>query len=193
MWRYYETVSEVCERHGGTVEKFIGDAAMAVFGIPVTLEDHALRGVRAAAELAEELERLSDELERDWGVRLRTRTGINSGEVVAGDPAGGQALVTGDAVNVAARLQQHAAPGQILIGDATRALAGRHGARDGGRSAQVRGKQEPLVAWTLAEVLSKAGQPARRAGGPMLGRDRGAARAAQGLRRRSGATGRRGW
>ena len=109
MWRYFEAVSRVCERHGGTVEKFIGDAVMAVFGVPTAHEDHALRAVRAAAELQEALAELNDELEREWGVRIAIRTGVNSGEVVAGDPAGGQALVTGDAVNVAARLEQAAA------------------------------------------------------------------------------------
>src|SRR5437660_11569538 len=89
MSSYFEAVSEVCRRHGGTVEKFIGDAAMAVFGIPVAFEDHALRAVRAAVELNAALAPLNDALERDWGVRLSTRTGVNSGEVVAGDPAGG--------------------------------------------------------------------------------------------------------
>ena len=103
MARYFETVAQVCERHGGTVEKFIGDAAMAVFGIPTRQEDHASAGRprgRRAAGGARDAERRA---RARWGVRIETRTGVNSGEVVAGDPAGGQALVTGDAVNVAAR------------------------------------------------------------------------------------------
>ena len=114
--RYFEVTSRTLQRHGGTVEKFIGDAVMAVFGVPIVHEDHALRAVKAAVELREALERLNEELERDWGVRIESRTGINSGEVVAGDPAGGQALVTGDPVNVAARLEQAAGAGETLIG-----------------------------------------------------------------------------
>ena len=92
------------ERHGGTVEKFIGDAVMAVFGVPQLHEDDALRAIRAAAEL------------RDDVTEVQLRIGVNSGEVVAG---GGETLVTGDAVNVAARLQQGARPGEVLVGERT--------------------------------------------------------------------------
>jgi class 3 adenylate cyclase len=110
MSRYFEEMKTVIERHGGTVEKFIGDAVMAVFGIPAVHEDDALRAVRAAAEMRDALEALNKELERDRGVSIASRIGVNTGEVVAGDPATGQALVTGDTVNVAARLEQAAAP-----------------------------------------------------------------------------------
>src|SRR5213083_1937999 len=122
MWRYFETMEAVLERHGGTVEKFIGDAVMAVFGIPQLHEDDALRAVRAAVEMRERLAALNEELERERGVRLSIRTGVNTGEVVAGDASGGQKLVTGDAVNVAARLEQAAQPGEILIGPDTHSL-----------------------------------------------------------------------
>ena len=91
------------ERHGGTVEKFIGDAVMAVFGIPTVHEDDALRAVRAAAEMRDSLASLNAELEHERGVRLEIRTGVNTGEVVAGDPSQRQSFATGDAVNVAAR------------------------------------------------------------------------------------------
>ena len=101
MGRYFEEIRLIVERHGGTVEKFIGDAAMAVFGIPVAHEDDALRAVRAVAEIRERLTALGDEL----SVALSFRTGVNTGEVVAGE---GETLVTGDAVNVAARLEQAA-------------------------------------------------------------------------------------
>ena len=111
MLRYFDAVARVVARHGGTIEKFIGDAAMAVFGAPVALEDHALRAVRAAQELEQELTAVNDALRSEWGVQIAVRTGLNSGDVVAGDGATGHALVTGDAVNVAARLQQAAAPG----------------------------------------------------------------------------------
>src|SRR5688500_10513506 len=104
MLRYFDAVTRVVSRHGGTIEKFIGDAVMAVFGAPVALEDHAVRAVRAAQELEQELAVLNDDLRREWGIQIAVRTGINSGEVVAGDASAGQALVTGDTVNVAARL-----------------------------------------------------------------------------------------
>ena len=106
MSRYFDEMRPAIERHGGTVEKYIGDAVMAVFGIPVLHEDDALRAVRAAARCATRSAALNKELERDRGVALQVRIGVNTGEVVAGDPGGGQALVTGDAVNVAARLEQ---------------------------------------------------------------------------------------
>jgi class 3 adenylate cyclase len=122
MARYFEEMKAAVERHGGTVEKFIGDAVMAVFGIPSVHEDDALRAVRAAQEMRERLDGLNGELERDWGVALRSRIGVNTGEVVAGDPSAGQTLVTGDAVNVAARLEQSAEPGEILIGETTHHL-----------------------------------------------------------------------
>jgi class 3 adenylate cyclase/tetratricopeptide (TPR) repeat protein len=170
--RYFAAVSSACERHGGVVEKFIGDAVMAVFGLGNVHEDHALRGVRAAGEIRESLERLNGELERDLGLTISTRTGLESGEVVAGDPAGGQALVTGDAVNVAARLEQAAPPGEILIGDATRRLTGEAVVAAAVEPLALKGKDEPVVAWRLDEVLSRAGQPPRRPAAPMLGRER---------------------
>src|SRR5439155_7649713 len=116
MSRYFSEIKGIIERHGGTVEKFIGDAVMAVFGIPVVHEDDALRGVRAAAEIRDRLAELNAELTASRGLAIRFRTGVNTGEVVAGDPATGQTLVTGDTVNTAARLEQGAPPGEILLG-----------------------------------------------------------------------------
>ena len=84
MSRYFEAMREAIERHGGTVEKFIGDAVMAVFGIPVVHEDDALRAARAATDMRSALDVVNDELEQDWGVRIESRIGINPGEVVAG-------------------------------------------------------------------------------------------------------------
>src|SRR4029450_370842 len=107
LWR-------VLQRHGGTVEKFVGDAVMAVFGIPMVREDDALRATRAAVEMAGALRRLNDEAERRWGCSVEVRIGVNTGEVVADDPSDGQVFATGDPVNVAARLQQAAQPGQVL-------------------------------------------------------------------------------
>src|SRR4029077_19234352 len=119
LGRYFGRMQDIVERHGGTVEKFIGDAVMAVFGLPQLHEDDALRAVRAAAEMKAALARLNDELEREYGVRLANRTGVNTGDVVTGDVSAGQLLVTGEAVNVAARLEQAAPELEILIGERT--------------------------------------------------------------------------
>src|SRR5919206_595935 len=105
MSQWFAEAKQVVERHGGTVEKFIGDAVMAVFGVPQLHEDDALRAVRAAAELHRVLAALNDELERTRGMTLAVRIGLNTGEVVAGDTASAT-LVTGDPVNVAKRLQE---------------------------------------------------------------------------------------
>ena len=130
MERYFDAMRAAIERHGGTVEKFIGDAVMAVFGVPQVHEDDALRAVRAAADMREALAALNEELDRDHGMTLACRIGVNTGEVVAG--AGDQTIVTGDAVNVAARLEQAASPGEILLGRRhlrTRARCGRSPSR----------------------------------------------------------------
>ena len=116
LGRFFEMAQAVVERHGGSVEKFIGDAVMAVFGVPVLHEDDALRAVRAAADLRAELGPLNDELARDYGTELGLRVGINTGEVVTGTK---ERLATGDAVNVAARLEQSAGACQILLGETT--------------------------------------------------------------------------
>ncbi|MGI8606239.1 MAG: adenylate/guanylate cyclase domain-containing protein, partial [Gaiellaceae bacterium] len=107
------------ERHGGTVEKFIGDAVVAVFGVPQAHEDDALRACRAALEMQARLEALNEELERRFGTRSALRIGLNTGEVVAGDATSRETFVTGDPVNVAARLEQTAAPGEVLLGEPT--------------------------------------------------------------------------
>jgi len=124
MGSYFDACREVLVRHGGIVEKFIGDAVMAVFGVPVAHEDDALRAVRAAEEIRSALGALNERFERDHGVRVQVRTGINTGEVMAGDPGSGQPFVSGDAVNVAARLEQAAPPGEVLLSAATRGLLG---------------------------------------------------------------------
>src|SRR6188472_944753 len=93
MSRYFAAMKLVVERHGGLVSKFIGDAVMAVFGLPRVHEDDALRAVRAAAEMRDHLAALNTELEERWGVTVGNRTGVNTGEVVAGDPTTGQRLV----------------------------------------------------------------------------------------------------
>ena len=172
MGRYFEEMKLALEAHGGTVEKFIGDAVMAVFGIPTLHEDDALRAVRAALEMRERLERLNEDLERDRGIAILTRTGLNTGEVVAGDPATGQTLVTGDAVNVAARLEQSAQPGEVLIGEATYRLVRDAVTVEPVEPMAVKGKEEPVAAYRLLEVHPEAEAVRRHLDSPMVGRDR---------------------
>ena len=150
--RYFEICEQSLVRHGGTVEKFIGDAVLSVFGTPTVREDDAVRACRAALDLGASIGGLNDELEREWGVRLSVRMGVNTGLVVAGDPSRGQILVTGDAVNTAARLEQAAKPGEILIGPTTRELLGEGGTCVPVRPLTLKGKAEPVQAWRLLGV-----------------------------------------
>jgi class 3 adenylate cyclase len=135
MRGYYEEMRTILERHGGTVEKFVGDAVMAVFGVPASREDDALRAVRAAWEMRSAVA----------GLDLQARIGVNTGEVVAGE---GDTLVTGDAVNVAARLEQAAEPREVLIGNATRSLV-RDAVTVEPREVAAKGKPEPIAAWSV--------------------------------------------
>jgi class 3 adenylate cyclase/tetratricopeptide (TPR) repeat protein len=171
VWsRYHETAREVLERHGGTIEKFVGDAVLGVFGIPIVHEDDALRAVRAAVELREELARLNDDLEGAFGVRIGVRTGVHTGEVYAGDPSQGDPFATGDAVVIAQRLEATAAAGEILVGDATLRLV-RHAVTVEAMSAlQLKGKSEPVDAWRLVDVEPEAVAVARRLDSPLVGR-----------------------
>src|SRR6478609_10849230 len=169
--RYFIEVSRVLEHHGGTVEKFIGDAVMAVFGIPVVHEDDALRAVRAVTELRESLHALNEELRAEFGMELRVRTGINTGEVVAGDPAEGQAFATGAAVATAQRLEAAASPGEILIGDSTYRLVREAVLVEPLEPLQLKGKSQPVRAWRLLGVLTGAPAYARRLDSPMVGRE----------------------
>ena len=169
--RYFIEVSRVLEHHGGTVEKFIGDAVMAVFGIPVVHEDDALRAVRAATELRESLHTLNEKLRAEYGMELRFRTGINTGEVIAGDPSEGQAFATGLAVAVAQRLEAAASAGEILIGDATYRLVREAVLVEPLEPLELKGRSEPVPAWRLLGVLSGAPAFARRSDAPMVGRE----------------------
>jgi class 3 adenylate cyclase/tetratricopeptide (TPR) repeat protein len=155
MARYFDVARIAIERHGGTLEKFIGDAVMAVFGVPTVREDDALRAVRAAQEL------------RD-AVEIDVRIGVNTGEVVTGS---GDSLVTGDAVNVAARLEQAAGSGEVLLGAETYALV-----RDAVDvellpPIEAKGKAEPVTAYRLVAVTGNTGA-ARRSDAPLVGRER---------------------
>jgi class 3 adenylate cyclase len=170
MSRWFERMSEVLESHGGTVEKFIGDAVMAVFGIPELHEDDALRAVRAATELREALARLNDELGQELDVRIGIRVGLNTGEVVAGDGTGGQMLVTGDPVNVAKRLEEAARTGEILLGENTRRLVANAALLEPRDELTVKGKSGPVVAWNVLGVIEGAPAYERRLDAPLVGR-----------------------
>lgn len=169
MGRYLEEMKVVVERHEGTVEKFIGDAVMAVFGIPTLHEDDALRSLRAASEMRERLAVLNEGLERDFGVRLEARIGVNTGEVVAGDGRSQDRLATGDAVNVAARLEQAAAPGEILLGGQTLELAAGVVEVEQVEPLLLKGKADAVAAYRL---LGIADSPSSEGGGdvPLVGR-----------------------
>ncbi|HEY4791164.1 MAG TPA: AAA family ATPase, partial [Actinomycetes bacterium] len=171
MGRWFDHMRSLFERHGGRVQKFVGDAVVAVFGIPVVNEDDALRAVRAAAGLRGGLGPLNEELERDWGVTLEVRTGVNTGEVVTGDPAIGDALVLGDAVNVAARLEQVAAPGEVLLGQSTYRLVKDAVEAERVTPLHLKGKGAPVVAYRLGQVDPGAPGHARRQDAPIVGRE----------------------
>jgi class 3 adenylate cyclase/predicted ATPase len=171
MTRFFDAMSGVLERHGGTVEKFIGDAVMAVFGIPELHEDDALRAVRAATELRQALSTLNAELKREFGARIGIRVGINTGEVVAGDGTGGQMLATGDPVNVAKRLEEAARTGEILVGEATRRLVENAAVLEPREELSLKGKSEPQTAWNVLAVIEGASGYARRLDAPLIGRE----------------------
>jgi class 3 adenylate cyclase/tetratricopeptide (TPR) repeat protein len=165
MNRYFEELRAIIERHGGTVAKFIGDAVMAVFGIPRVHEDDALRAVRAAAEIRTRLPAIAQAV----GVELRFRTGINTGLVLVG---GGENLAIGDAVNVAARLEQAAQPGEILLGDATHRLVRDAVEVEPLEALSLKGKSEPVASFRLLAVDPLAPGLARRFDVPLVGRER---------------------
>jgi class 3 adenylate cyclase/tetratricopeptide (TPR) repeat protein len=154
--RYFERMKAIVERHGGTVEKFIGDAVMAVFGIPQLHEDDALRAVRAAVEMREALPELG----------VQARIGVTTGEVVTGTE---ERLATGDAVNVAARLEQAAQPGEVLIGAETLRLVHNVVEVAPVEPLALKGKSEPVQAWRLLAVTEET---RRQHGTPMVGRER---------------------
>ncbi|HEX5039442.1 MAG TPA: adenylate/guanylate cyclase domain-containing protein [Candidatus Limnocylindria bacterium] len=170
MMRYFDAMTPVLRRHGGTIEKFIGDAIMAVFGLPRIHEDDALRAVRAARETQAALATLNDELERDFGVRLTNRTGVNTGEVVTGDAAGEQRIVIGDTVNTAARLEQAAGPNEVLIGQLTWRLVRDAVEVEAVEPLDLKGKAEPVPAYRLIDVAPDAEGAARDGRQPLVGR-----------------------
>lgn len=148
MGRYYTHARHIISGHGGTLEKFIGDAVMAIFGLPHAHSDDAERALAAALALRAAI--IDDPL---LGKTFTLRMGVNTGEVVASnDPSTGDFLVTGDAVNIAARLQQRAAPGEILVGDRTRTAARFAFHFDAARLLEIRGKKKPVQVHSLSGI-----------------------------------------
>jgi class 3 adenylate cyclase/tetratricopeptide (TPR) repeat protein len=153
--RYFEVVAGRIEAHGGTVEKFAGDAVMAAFGVPLTHEDDAERAVRAALEIVPRVEELE----------LSVRIGVESGELVIED--GDSTFATGEAVNLAARLQQAAQPGEILLGPSARRLAASAVEVDDAGALDVKGRAQPLWTWRVV----RAHDVSRRVATPFVGRE----------------------
>ena len=170
--RYFDEARVAIERHGGTVEKFIGDAVMSVFGIPRLHEDDALRAVRAAADLRDAVRSLGDDLEAELGVRIEARIGVATGEVVAGDHSAGHAFVTGDVVNVAARLEQAADANDVLLGERTHELVRDAVRAESAGPLELKGKSMPIAAWRLLEVKDPPASMARGIETPFVGRER---------------------
>lgn len=169
--RYFGAMAAEITRHGGKIEKYIGDAIMAVFGLPVVHEDDALRAVRAAAGMQAALHRVNDALGARYGVVLANRTGVNTGEVVANDdPRADQKLATGDAVNLCARLEQAAPENEILIGEETWKLVRDAVEVEPVEPLTLKGKSEPQPAWRLVSVEGLDGYQ-RRHDAPLVGRD----------------------
>jgi class 3 adenylate cyclase/tetratricopeptide (TPR) repeat protein len=170
--RFFRRMRNELERHGGKVEKFIGDAVMAVFGVPRLHEDDALRAVRAADAMAKALSELNLELRERFGTEIRVRIGVNTGVVVVGDPGAGQSLVVGDAVNVAARLERAAEPGQILLGPTTYALVRDHVVATPTDPMELKGRRSPVVAYRLGSVEPGPDAIGARPDPPLVGRER---------------------
>jgi class 3 adenylate cyclase len=168
MLLFFERAAAVIEGHGGTVEKFVGDEVMAVFGVPVVHEDDALRAVRAAVAVHE----CVAELDRDSDARLEVRIGVNTGEVVTGDPSAGHGFVSGDAVAVGKRLEQAAAPGEIVLGESTHRLV-EHAVRATQLDPlTLKGKADEAVAFRLESVDPAATAIPRRDDTPLVGQQR---------------------
>ncbi len=164
LGRCFEEIRTTIERHGGTVQKYAGDAVLAVFGIPRVHEDDALRAVRAADEIGWRLPRVAEEL----GLSLRFRTGLNTGLVLTDE---GRTLAMGDAVNVAARLEQAARPGEILLGSETLGLVRNAVEVEALEPLTVKGKADPVQAFRLLRLDPVAPGLSPRADFSLVGRE----------------------
>jgi class 3 adenylate cyclase len=170
MDRYFAAASAAITAHGGAVEKFIGDAVMAVFGATVSHEDDALRAVRAALEAVAEVKELSAGLVTSHKVTLEVRCGVCSGEVIAITNPAGDFRVIGDPVNTAARLQTAAAPGHILIDASTASMIRTSIGIEPVPPLQLKGKAQPVPAWQVTGGDPEA-EPSGLPSAPLIGRE----------------------
>jgi len=168
--RYHQIADALFRAHGGTVQKFIGDAVVAVFGVPTLHEDDALRAVTAASKLGPAVHELNERLDRELDVRLSLRIGVNTGEVLVRDGPDGRPQVLGEAVNLAARLEQVAEAREILIGDQTFQLVRDAVVAEPVRALPLRGTAAPVDAWRLLAVHPESRSQARRISAPLVGR-----------------------
>jgi class 3 adenylate cyclase len=158
MSRFIGEMRQIIVRHGGTIEKLIGDAIMVLFGVPVIHEDDAARAARCGLEMRAALETLNDEIEARWGERLEIHIGINTGEVMVGPGDDGATVTYGDAVNVAKRLQE-GATGEILVGALTARLLDGVGQLTPVMPMRLKGKMAPVEAWRLRRVEDDLRRP----------------------------------
>ena len=180
--RYFTTMAAEITKHGGKIEKYIGDAIMAVFGLPLPHEDDALRAVRAAAGMQAALRGVNEDLSQRYGVVLANRTGVNTGEVVANDdPTADQKLATGDAVNVTARLEQAAPENEIYLGETTYRLVRDAVEVESVEPLELKGKSERVAAFRLVSAIGLDGY-VRRHDSAIVGRDEELAAIDQALR-----------
>jgi class 3 adenylate cyclase/tetratricopeptide (TPR) repeat protein len=182
--RYSETATKILEHHGGTVEKFIGDAIVGFFGLTELHEDDALRAVRAAVELRDAVQALSDEVVQSNGVELGVKVAVNSGDIFVGAGSRREMFATGDAVNVAARLEKLAGEGQILLGGRTHRLVEEAVRAEPLGPLEVKGRKAPVTAWRLLE-LTDAEPLSRRHTTPFVGREERLAQLHEALARAS--------
>jgi class 3 adenylate cyclase/tetratricopeptide (TPR) repeat protein len=180
MGRYFELARHAIESHGGTVEKFIGDAVMAVFGIPQLHEDDPVRAIRAALTLRDGLDRMNRDAASSGSTGIQARIGITTGEVVAGT-SGSQTMVTGDPVNTAARIEQAAAPGTILIGELTERLARGQVVTTMADPIQAKGKTEPIRVFRVDGLVTD--HPDGHEPTPLIGREAELTRIAEAVAR----------
>jgi class 3 adenylate cyclase len=172
--RFFERATEEVRRHGGTAETFSGDAVMALFGLPRAHEDDPERAVRAAFAVRSVVAELGAQAAARHGMELQVRIGIEAGEVVVGDPFGGTTMATGDPLNLAARLEERAAPGDIVVGPAVHEATHRSIAYESAGRWELPGKAETVEAWRAVAPTTEPGGPVRGYEGrraPLTGRD----------------------
>ena len=171
LTRYFETCKRLIARYGGVVEKFIGDAVMAVWGTPVAQEDDAERAVRAALDLVAAVAEMGREAEVDG---LRARAGVLTGEAAVTFGASGEGMVAGDLVNTASRIQASAEPGSVFVGDASRDATEAAIVYEEAGTFEIKGKAEPLRLWRALRIVAGVGGAMKSEGleAPFVGRDR---------------------